>query len=382
MRRRGYRIPFVVPLDPGFLMAQRRDFEKGLGWPVKRFRYYYLARNGIWHGMDSLGVKPGDTVLMPAYHHGVEAETLLQRGIRLVYYRVDKTLQADLDHVQRLLTPGIRALYVIHYLGFPQPIRELSGLAEERGLPLIEDCALSLFSSAGGQPLGSFGDISIFCLYKSLPVPHGGMLILNRRELPLPPATKTPNWTSTAAYLSHRLLDALELRRGGRSGFAPVGLARRLGRTLKGTMNLQTVPIDTDRLDLSTLDLGVAPITRFLLDRFDPTLFVARRRDNFTALLAALDPAVQVAVRELPQGACPLSLPVLVPDKPRVQARLLEDGIQTVNFWSQWHANIPQEAFPEVSFLRRHLLEVPIHQELNREHMEYIAMFLNQHARW
>ena len=59
MRRRGYRIPFVVPLDPGFLMAQRRDFEKGLGWPVKRFRYYYLARNGIWHGVDSLGLKPG-----------------------------------------------------------------------------------------------------------------------------------------------------------------------------------------------------------------------------------------------------------------------------------------------------------------------------------
>src|SRR5204862_512234 len=76
-------------------------------------------------------------------------------------------------------TSGCRVLYVIHYLGWPQPILELRELCKERGIVLIEDCALSLLSQFNGRPLGTFGDYSVFCLYKTLPVPNGGMLIQN-----------------------------------------------------------------------------------------------------------------------------------------------------------------------------------------------------------
>ncbi len=49
---------------------------------------------------------------------------------------------------------------------------------------LVEDCALSLFSEADGKPLGAFGDYSVFCLYKTLPVPNGGVLVENGKALP------------------------------------------------------------------------------------------------------------------------------------------------------------------------------------------------------
>jgi dTDP-4-amino-4,6-dideoxygalactose transaminase len=59
-------------------------------------------------------------VLVPAYHHGSEIEALLQAGLRIRYYEVDRALEPDAAALESLLGPDVRALYLIHYLGFPQ----------------------------------------------------------------------------------------------------------------------------------------------------------------------------------------------------------------------------------------------------------------------
>ena len=73
----------------------------------------------------------------------------------------------------------MRVVYVTHYAGFAQPIAEALAIARaHHGVRLFEDCALSLFArTPTGIPLGSFGDASCFCLYKSLSLPHGGLLL-------------------------------------------------------------------------------------------------------------------------------------------------------------------------------------------------------------
>ena len=47
-----------------------------------------------------------------------------------------------------------RVLFVIHYFGWPQPVKELLALCEAQGMVLVEDCALSLLSETLGRPLG------------------------------------------------------------------------------------------------------------------------------------------------------------------------------------------------------------------------------------
>src|SRR5262249_25806204 len=83
-------------------------------------------------------------------------------------------------------------LFVIHYLGWPQPISELASLCRRRGIILVEDCALSLLSEVDGRPLGTFGDYAIFCLYKTLPVPNGALLVANRPDREAPDAVTRP----------------------------------------------------------------------------------------------------------------------------------------------------------------------------------------------
>src|SRR5512138_3657672 len=186
--------PLVFPLD-----------QPGL-------RYRYFARNAVWDAVQMLGLS-GRKVLVPAYHHGVELETLLAAGVTPVFFRVDAQMRADFEDA-RARSAGVSALYVIHYAGFPQDMQAARQLATELGVPLIEDCALSLLSRDGEKPLGSFGDVSVSCLYKTLPVPNGGALLargsLARKvELLAPPAP--PPAASTASHLIGSLLSNLEL---------------------------------------------------------------------------------------------------------------------------------------------------------------------------
>jgi hypothetical protein len=89
-------------------------------------------------------------------------------GATIVYYPILRNLEPDLDALSRLAKLNPRVIYVIHYLGWPQPMKEIAALCRERGSILIEDCALSLLSEPNGTPLGASGDYSVFCLYKTL----------------------------------------------------------------------------------------------------------------------------------------------------------------------------------------------------------------------
>src|SRR5581483_7340490 len=57
-------------------------------------RYRYFARNSVWDAVQMLGLE-GRKVLIPAYHHGVELETLLAAGVIPVFFRVDAQMRAD-----------------------------------------------------------------------------------------------------------------------------------------------------------------------------------------------------------------------------------------------------------------------------------------------
>src|SRR3954466_5357425 len=178
-------------------------------------RYRYFARNAVWDAVQILGLS-GKRVLLPAYHHGVELETLLAAGVKPVFFRVDSQMRADLEDARKR-AEGVSCLYMIHYAGFPQDMVAARKLADELGVPLIEDCALSLLSRDGEKPVGSFGDLSIFCLYKTIPVPNGGALLgrgdFARRADALPSSVQPPI-TSTVSHLIGGLHSNLELRAG------------------------------------------------------------------------------------------------------------------------------------------------------------------------
>ncbi len=364
-------VPAQPTLWPGMLAARRPARAGFIPFSHPRAHWFYFARNGVWLAAKMLGLDQGE-VLMPAYHHGVEVEALVDAGATPRFYRVGARWDVDVEDVARRIGPRTRALYLTHYAGFPGPVREMKRLAEQHGLVLIEDCALSLLSGEGSAPLGSTGDVGIFCLYKTLPVPDGGALVINGARSFSLPRLPAPPRTSTVSQLLSSLLENLELR-GGRVGRSLRTIARRLGRSVVKGAGLQRVPVGTQHFDRGHVDLGMSALGQRIAAAQDLEAIVERRRRNYFLLLGRLRDVAAPLFNQLPPGVCPLFFPLLVDDKPRVLASLRESGVDAVDFWHRFHPACPASEFPEVADLRQRVVELPCHQDLSPELMQQVA---------
>jgi hypothetical protein len=340
--------------------------------------YFYVARSGIYHLARALGLDKGGMVLVPDYHHGNEIYALRAAGARLRYYPIKKNLQPDLDAVAKLCEENPQVLYVTHFIGFPQPMAELQALCRNKGIMLIEDCALSFMSEYDRKPLGTFGDHSVFCLYKSLPVPNGGVLATNR---PLPPQREGEkaalgeglNFASKLSVAARSIELTLQWLRSRyeTSGRALFTLKRAAGRTLNAG-RVRRVPVGDTGFDLSIVNVGMSPICHTLLPRFEYNWIKETRRRNFRILQERLGETVSLLDVKLDDGVCPLFFPLLVKDKQSASRVLGQSGIETVEFWNRGDTELEHQK-SDANFLRRHVLEVPIHQDVTAGAAERMA---------
>ncbi|MBF8300274.1 MAG: hypothetical protein HW394_644 [Acidobacteria bacterium] len=263
-------------------------------------------------------------------------------------------------------------LYVIHYVGWPQPMPALVDLCRRRGMLLVEDCALSLLSEMDGRPLGAFGDWSVFCLYKTLPLPNGALLVQNTtrldvlERLPLRQAGPASVMGRTAELLVQRIRG-----RANRVGAALQVVKRGLGRTA-GALDVRRANVGDIGFNLDDVDLAMSGVSARLLDRLDFEDIRRRRVENYRLLDAQLDSRIARVFPGLPDGVCPLFFPILVPDKPAAARALQQCGVDALEFWND-SMESGNEMSADARFLRAHVLELPIHQDLTPRQVAYMA---------
>jgi dTDP-4-amino-4,6-dideoxygalactose transaminase len=337
--------------------------------------YCYFARIAIWVAAGLLGLADGE-VLVPAYHHGVEIEALIEAGALLNFYRVGRKWEVDPKDVERRIGPKTKAIYMTHYAGFPGPVEEMREIADRYGLPLIEDCALSLLSKQGEKPLGSTGDFSVFCLYKTLPVPNGGVLVVNgkdgRRNGYHVPDFPAPPVTSTMSHMVSSLLQNLEMRGGGVGHVVRSG-ARRLGKGAVQAARIERVTTGSDHFDPQEVDLGMSALSKRILMSQEMDRIVKIRRRNYQLLFDELREVSPPLFDDLPAGICPLFYPLVVESKEKVMQALERRGIETVDFWHYFHPACDPAEFPDTAWLRNSILEIPCHQDMSVETVRYVA---------
>jgi perosamine synthetase len=89
-------------------------------------------------------------------------------------------------------------------------------------------------------------------------------------------------------------------------------------------------------------------------------------------LRSALGDSVTVGGGDLPDGACPLFLPILAADKAAAARALRARGIDALEFWNYGAGDSAGDS-SEVRFLRSHVLGLPIHQDVSPRQLSYIA---------
>jgi dTDP-4-amino-4,6-dideoxygalactose transaminase len=369
-----------VTFVPGWPILSPADFfrpksKASLPFPLNAAdqSYFYFARSAIYHLFRTLNFDANEHVLVPNYHSGNEISAIRAAGASIVYYSIDRNLQPDLDQLSRLARAGARVLYIIHFMGWPQPMSRISELCRTAGLILVEDCALSLLSKTDGRPLGSFGDYSVFCLYKTLPVPNGGLLVQNNANLPrIGPLQLHPCTRISITARTGELMLGWIRNHSNRLGEPLARLKKRIGRKLSDA-GIRRVPMGDIGFNLDHTTLAMSPVCRSLLRRFDYRSILRIRRANYQHMYERLAGKADSLCAELDDGTCPLFFPLLVPDKPAAARALAQRGIEAIELWNYGDPQVPGEISADAEFLRRHILELPIHQGISEAQVEYMA---------
>ena len=342
----------------------------------------YRARNAIYHLFRALVErKPGLTVIAPDYNSGNEILALRAAGARIRYCPVDRRMQMDPQEVERICgAERADLLYVIHYVGWPQPIGPFVDLCRRREILLVEDCALSLLSETPEGPLGSFGDWSVFCLYKTLPLPNGALLVQNRERIEALEhlSLRDAGSASVAGRTAELLVQRIRGRVNG-VGAALQAVKRGMGR-VAGALDVQRANVGDIGFNLDEVDLAMSRVSERLLGRLDMGDIRRRRIANYRLLDAQLDAHVARVFASLPDGVCPLFFPIVVADKHATALALQRRGIDALEFWNE-SMDGGDEMGGDARFMRAHVLELPIHQDLTPGHVAYVARQVSQVVR-
>jgi CelD/BcsL family acetyltransferase involved in cellulose biosynthesis len=321
---------------------------------------YSRARHALFLGVRAVGLLPGDDILTPAYHHGSEVEALTVAGLHPRFYDATETLEPNEAEITQVLTTKTRALYIIHYLGFPQDAGRWRRFCDEHGLLLIEDAAQAWLASRDGRPVGSHGDLTIFCLYKAFGIPDGAALLV-RRGAPLP--------TGRDSRVGIRdLCRSHALWLIGRSR-----LASRAVAPLEGDGEYSVA----DDFALGTPEPPTVA-ARSLLRRV-PVDVAARRRAHYRLLLEHLDGEVPRPFDQIPPGSSPFAFPVATSRKADLLDRLGRAGIRALDFWSVPHPSLPADRYPGAAERRRTTVGLPVHHELRLVDIERVWRAARRH---
>jgi dTDP-4-amino-4,6-dideoxygalactose transaminase len=353
MRRAS--IAFYPPLAPG---AYLRRAGGPLPYPLghQDCVLFSRGRHAIWQAAHALGIGTGDAVLAPAWHHGAEIEALSRIGARVVFYEPGEALAPDPDELERLVDEHTRALFLTHYLGFPQDGSFWRAWCDERRLLLLEDAAHASLARHNGQPAGSHGHAAMWCLFKSYPLPDGAALRLEGTA-PRSERRAALGLSELARGHAHWLLqhahDVAALVGGGADDDGEFDLAAEIALGCP-----------------SAAPLGA---TAFLLPRVADPSAAQRRRANYALLLDELREQVPEPFGVLPAGAVPLGLPIACADKRATMDRLNERGVEGVDFWCEPHPLLPGDGFGPSNRRRDSTVLLPVHQELRPPELERIA---------
>jgi perosamine synthetase len=168
--------PFTERFEAGIAAVARR--QEGVACSS--------GTGGLHLGVRALEIGEGDEVITTPFSFVASANCLLyERAIPRFVDIEEDSLGLDPDLIEGAATSRTRAVLPVHVFGRPCRIEAIDEVARRRGWTMIEDACEALGSSAGGRPMGGFGDVAVFAFYpnKQITTGEGGMVVTDDATL-------------------------------------------------------------------------------------------------------------------------------------------------------------------------------------------------------
>ena len=119
--------------------------------------------SALYLAYKSIGIKPGDKVLIPSFTFIATGEMLIQTGAIPVW--VDSNLEdytVDIEDLNRKISKEIKAIVAIDLFGHVCNYDKILKIASSFNIPVIQDAAQSFGSKFNNKITGSYSDITCF----------------------------------------------------------------------------------------------------------------------------------------------------------------------------------------------------------------------------
>ncbi|MHB0929635.1 MAG: DegT/DnrJ/EryC1/StrS family aminotransferase, partial [Candidatus Nanopelagicales bacterium] len=141
---------------------------------------------GLHSAYFALGLENEAEVLVPTNTFRATVTPLLQLNLTPVFCDSNPITGAiDLEDAEKRITSQTKALVVTHIWGHPADMDKAVALSKKYKLFLIEDCSHAHGARYNGQPVGTFGDVSVFSLgtKKMISGGLGGIIVTKNKTI-------------------------------------------------------------------------------------------------------------------------------------------------------------------------------------------------------
>ncbi len=168
----------------------QKEFEEYLN--VKHVIPCANGTDALQISLMALGLQPGDEVISPSFTYIATAEVIGLLNLTPVFVDVDKeTFCMDPESLKNAISTKTKAIVPVHLYGHCAPMDEIMEVANEHGIPVIEDTAQGIGSNYTGKDgtskkagtIGTVGTTSFFPSKNLGCYGDGGAIMTNDDDL-------------------------------------------------------------------------------------------------------------------------------------------------------------------------------------------------------
>lgn len=160
-----------------------KDFREYIG--CKYTKALNSCTAGMFLSLLVAGVKKGQEVITTPLTFSSTANVILHLGAKPVFVDVEKeTMNIDPKLVEKAITEKTSAIMPVHLAGRPCNMDEITRIAKEKDLLVVEDAAHAIEARYKGKKIGNISDLTAFSFYatKNVVCGEGGMIATNNGE--------------------------------------------------------------------------------------------------------------------------------------------------------------------------------------------------------
>ena len=141
---------------------------------------------GLHLALATIGIGPGDEVIVPSFTFIASANAILYTGATVVFCEVDpRTFNADPADIERRITKKTKALMPVDQIGLACDIDTINDIAKRHGIDVVEDAAPTIGGTYKGRRVGSNAHQTVFSFHprKVITTGEGGMITTDDEAL-------------------------------------------------------------------------------------------------------------------------------------------------------------------------------------------------------